>query len=194
MTTEELTLKDVAAHAATWSREDLEGLKALAENLLNASSIEERAIPALHLLMQGSKGGGYFEDKVVNGNSYRYLRYRFDKRLRSIYLGRTEAFVSPLSRRAEAARGFRESNRAMCRLLGILQSFNPVTPLDVAILTTDLDQFSCQMERVVSGKPPQKKPRKSPRVKTKKTNKKSAIATNEARHYLQSLLVSQPWQ
>jgi hypothetical protein len=173
MTTEQLTLKNIAIHAASWSQEDLEGLKALAENLLKASSVEERAIPALHLLMQGSKGGGYFEDKVINGKSYRYLRYRFDKRLRSIYLGRTEAFVSPLSRRAEAARGFRESSRAMCRLLGILQSFNPVTPLDVAILLTDLDQFSSQMDRVVNGKPPQKKPRKSPRVKTKKSAKPS---------------------
>jgi hypothetical protein len=177
MTTEQLTLKNVAIAAATWSREDLEGLKALAENLLNASSIEERAIPALHLLMQGSKGGGYFEDKIINGNSYRYLRYRFDKRLRSIYLGRTEAFVSPLSRRAEAARGFRKSSRAMCRLVGILQSLNPVTPLDVAILTTDLDQFSSQMDRVTNGKPPQKNPRKSPRVKSRKSGKKSAIVS-----------------
>lgn len=76
MKTDQLTLKDVAAHAAHWTQEDLEGLKALAENLLKATSAEERGIPALHALMQGSKGGGYFEDKIINGKSYRYLRYR----------------------------------------------------------------------------------------------------------------------
>jgi hypothetical protein len=84
-----LTLTDVAAHAATWNQQELEALKVLAENLLKASA-EERAVPALHLLMQGTKGGGYLEDKVINGKSYRYLRYRSGKKLRSVYLGRTD--------------------------------------------------------------------------------------------------------
>jgi hypothetical protein len=173
----ELTLTDVAAHAASWSEEDLQALKVLAENLLKASA-EERAVPALHLLMQGSKGGGYLEDKVINGKSYRYLRYRFGKKLRSIYLGRTESFADPQSRSAEAARGLRESSRAMCKLLGIAQATNPVTPLDMAIWLTDPEQFSAQMERVVCGKPPQRKPRKSPsRSKTKESDKKSAIVS-----------------
>jgi len=178
MTTEQLTLKDVAAHAATWSREDLQALELLAQNLLKAS-VEERAVPALHLLMQGSKGGGYLEDKVINGKSYRYLRYRYGKKLRSIYLGRTESFVNPQSRSAEAARGLRESSRAMCRLLGIAQATNPVTPLDMAIWLTDPEQFSSQMKRVVCGKPPQRKPRKSPPLekKSNQTQPKSKEST-----------------
>jgi len=60
MKTEQITLKDIATCAANWSQEELEGLKELADSLLRASS----ASPALHALLQGSKGGGYFEDKI----------------------------------------------------------------------------------------------------------------------------------
>ena len=153
----QITLKDVATCAAQWSQEDLEWLKKLAENLLKASSGEERGIPALHALMQGSKGGGYFEDKKINGKSYRYLRYRTGKKLRSIYLGRTESFVSRVSRSHQAAKGFRESARVLCRLLDIPPSLNPVTPSDVALLLTDPERFSTQMKRILDGKPPQRK-------------------------------------
>ncbi len=157
MKTEQLTLNDVAAHAAHWGQPDLQGLKVLAENLLKATSAEERGIPALHALMQGSKGGGYFEDKIINGKSYRYLRYRIGKKLRSIYMGRTESFVSRGSRSHQAAKCFRESSRVLCRLLAIPPSLNPITPLDVAIWLTDPERFSPQIARILDGKPPQRK-------------------------------------
>ena len=152
----QITLKDVAACAVNWNQAELEGLKELADSLLRASSAEQRAIPALHALFQGSKGGGYFEDKIINGKSYRYLRYRTGKKLRSVYLGRSECFVNPRSKTHEAAKGFRESSRTLCRLMGILQSRNPITPLDVAIQLADPDDFSPQIERVLEDKPPKR--------------------------------------
>jgi hypothetical protein len=161
----EITLKDVAAQATQWSRSELESLRALTDALLEAESDEQRVIPALHLIMQGRKGGGYFEDKLINGKSYRYLRYRCGGKLCSVYLGRSECFVSARSESSEAARGFRNSSRILCRLLGIAQKFNPMTPLDLALLLAEPSNPSPQIERIIDGNPPQQ------RVKSRRAKK-----------------------
>ena len=156
----ELTLKDVVPYAAQWSRSELEGLKGLADALLKLKSKEQRAISALHLMMQGRRGGGYLEDKVINGKSYCYLRYRCDGKLRSIYLGRSECFASKGSASSDAARGLRNSSRTLCRLLKISQRFAPITPLDLAVYQVLLEKPSSQIERIVDGKPPQMRSKK----------------------------------
>jgi len=150
-----LTLKDVIPHTAQWSRGELEALRRLTDALLKVSSEEERVIPALHLMLQGRQSGGYIEHKSINGKSYCYLRYRCDGKLRSVYLGRSQCFVSEGSARSDAARGFRNSSRTLCRFLKISQRFAPITPLDLAIYSAALENPSSQIERIIDGKPPQ---------------------------------------
>ena len=156
----ELTLADIAPHAAQWSRSELEELKGLADALLKSKSEEERAIPALHLMMQGRRGGGYLEHKVIKGKSYCYLRYRCDGKLKSVYLGRSQCFVSEGSPASDAARGFRNSSRILCRLLKISQRFAPITPLDLAVYQVFVQTPSSQIERIVDGKPPKMRTQK----------------------------------
>ncbi len=155
-----LTLKDVAPHLAQWSRSELEGLRGLTDALLKLSSEEERVIPALHLMMQGRRGGGYIEHKLINGKSYCYLRYRCEGKLRSVYLGRSQCFAPKGSASSDAARGFRNSSRILCRLLKISQRFAPITPLDLAVYSVALENPSSQMERIVDGKQPQVRTKK----------------------------------
>ena len=151
----ELTLADIAPQAAQWSRSELEDLRGLADALLEAKSEEERVIPALHLMMQGRRGGGYLEHKLIKGKSYCYLRYRCEGKLKSVYLGRSQCFVAAGSARSDAARGFRNSSRILCRFLNISQRFAPITPLDLAVYQILLEMPSSQMKRIVEGKPPQ---------------------------------------
>jgi len=135
-------------------------LRALADALLEAKSEEERVIPALHLMMQGRRGGGYLEHKVIKGKSYCYLRYRCDGKLCSIYLGRSQCFAPKGSASSDAARGFRNSSRTLCRFLKISQRFAPITPLDLAVYSAALENPSSQIERIMEGKPPQVRSKK----------------------------------
>lgn len=77
-----LSPKDVAPHAYQWNRHELEEMRAIIDALLEASEAvpetETEAVPAgdSQRGKRGKRGGGYFEDKMINGcGPYRYLRY-----------------------------------------------------------------------------------------------------------------------
>jgi hypothetical protein len=157
-----LTLRDIAPHAALWSRSEIEQLKAFADALFIAKCGKERVASALHEIMQGRSGGGYVENKVIRGKSYCYLRYRSGGKLRSVYLGRTECFAPKRSAESDAARGYRNVIRILCRLTKISRSCTPMCPLELAVYLALAEKRSDQIERVIQGKPPQARPKKRP--------------------------------
>jgi hypothetical protein len=86
--------KDVAPHAYKWNRAELEEMRAIIDALLQANTPPEpeaEAIPAGDSHPRGKRGGGYFEDKRINGcGPYRYLRYWLCGTRKSVYVGKKE--------------------------------------------------------------------------------------------------------
>jgi hypothetical protein len=83
--------KDVAPHAYQWNRAELEEMRAIIDALLEASSPEPETspVPAGDSQPRGKRGGGYFEDKMINGcGPYRYLRYWLSGKRKSVYVGK----------------------------------------------------------------------------------------------------------
>ncbi|MBD2047285.1 hypothetical protein H6F78_17080 [Coleofasciculus sp. FACHB-64] len=88
--------KDVAPHAAKWSRDELEQMKAIIEGLLQATEstselVEEVALTNPNRGHKSGSGTGYFEEKMINGcGPYRYLRYWREGQRKSVYVGKVE--------------------------------------------------------------------------------------------------------
>ncbi len=60
--------KDVASHAYKWNRAELEEMRAIVDALMEASKPEPQAeeVPAGNSQSRGTRGGGYFEEKMIN--------------------------------------------------------------------------------------------------------------------------------
>jgi len=85
--------KDVAPHAYQWDRAELEEMRAIVDALMEASKPEPQAeeVPAGNSQSRGTRGGGYFEDKMINGcGPYRYLRFWVSGKRKSVYVGKME--------------------------------------------------------------------------------------------------------
>jgi hypothetical protein len=83
--------KDVAPHAYQWNHAELEEMRAIIDALLEASSPEPETspVPAGDSQPHGTRGGGYFEDKMINGcGPYQYLRYWLCGKRKSVYVGK----------------------------------------------------------------------------------------------------------
>jgi hypothetical protein len=88
-----LSPKDVAPHAYQWNRAELEEMRAMIDALLEASQPEPqtKAVPAYNSQSRGTRGGRYFEDKMINGcGPYRYLRFWLSGKRKSVYVGKIE--------------------------------------------------------------------------------------------------------
>jgi hypothetical protein len=88
-----LSPKDVALHAYQWNRAELAEMRAIVDALMEASQPEPEpeAVPAGNSHSRGTRGGGYFEDKMINGcGPYRYLRFWLSGKRKSVYVGKIE--------------------------------------------------------------------------------------------------------
>jgi hypothetical protein len=86
-----LSPKDVVPHAYQWNPAELEEMRAIIDTLLEASEPEPEteAVPARDTKSCGERGGGYFEDKMINGcGPYRYLRFWLSGKRKSVYVGK----------------------------------------------------------------------------------------------------------
>ncbi len=86
-----LSPKDVTLHAYQWNRAELEEMRAIIDALLEASEPEPEAeaVPVGDSQSRGTRGGGYFEDKMINGcGPYRYLRFWISGKRKSVYVGK----------------------------------------------------------------------------------------------------------
>jgi len=63
--------KDVVPHAYQWNRAELAEMRAIVDALMEASQPDPQpeAVPAKNSQSRGTRGGGYFEDKMINTNS-----------------------------------------------------------------------------------------------------------------------------
>jgi hypothetical protein len=84
--------KDVVPHAYQWNVDELEEMRAIIDAILEADTAlepETEAGNAGDSQPRGTRGGGYFEDKMINGcGPYRYLRYWFCGKRKSVYVGK----------------------------------------------------------------------------------------------------------
>jgi hypothetical protein len=84
--------KDVAFHAYQWNRGELEEMRAIIDAMLEADTVPEPETEAENAgdsKPRGTRGGGYFEDKMINGcGPYRYLRYWLCGKRKSVYVGK----------------------------------------------------------------------------------------------------------
>lgn len=82
-----LTPTDVALHASSWDREQLEEMMAILDGLL---AVLDSSPIANKFQQQDERGkGGYIELKIINGcGPYRYLRYSHQGKRKSVYLGK----------------------------------------------------------------------------------------------------------
>jgi hypothetical protein len=88
-----LSPKDVASHAYQWNLAELEEMRAIVDALIEASQPEPQteAVPAGNSQSCGTRGGGYFEEKMINGcGPYRYLRFWVSGKRKSVYVGKIE--------------------------------------------------------------------------------------------------------
>ena len=86
---------DVAPHAYQWSLDELEEMAAIIAGLLEAresDNLSEHEQGTMTSIRRGRRGGGgYYEDKMINGRGpYRYLRYMRGGSRKSVYVGKVD--------------------------------------------------------------------------------------------------------